>query len=181
MATSKSPEEKLKRLIYLCNTNGKYYCGGPQKNKPERASYVELLNNYLKNNQDSLLKILENASKDKFLPHKLQMFNILATLITLEAANEKNKPTICQLVEKLCTCDKDLFDFIWAVSLTQDKDKRHPHTVIRIIVRFYKKKTAEDLTKSFITHKGYHGWTHQDIIKLFHVKSETPGKACRYL
>lgn len=178
MATSKSPEDdKLKRLIYLCNVEGKYYCGSPEKNKPERSKYINLLTSLLKNSPDNLLKILEAAYSDKYLPHKVQVFNILATLLTTEEATDKNKHSICQVAGNLCKNDKDIFAFIKAVVSTQQKaSKKPPTTVRKSVLRFYKDKSAEDLANSYVLHKGYHGWKHKDLIKFFHVKSETPGK-----
>lgn len=178
MATSKSPEDdKLKRLLYLCNTGGKYYCGNPEKNKPARATYADLLNSLLNSSQETLLKIIEDAFTDRYLPHRDQVFNVMATLLTLEGATADNKPDICQLAESLCSSDKDLFAFIKAVILTQQTDKKKlPPTVKKSVVRFYKNKSAEDLTKSYVLHKSYNGWKHKDIIKLFHIKSETAGK-----
>lgn len=177
MATSKSPEDdKLKRLIYLCNMEGKYCCGSPEKNKPERSKYINLLSNLLKNSQDNLLKTLETAYSDKYLPHKLQVLNILATLLTLDEATEGNKHSICQVAGNLCKSDKDIFAFLKAVVLTQQKaSKKPPTTVRKSVLRYYNNKSAGDLAKSYALHKGYHGWKHKDLIKLFHIKSETPG------
>lgn len=177
MATSKSPEDdKLKRLIYLCNIEGKYCCGSPEKNKPESSKYINLLSNILKNSQDNLLNILEIAYSDKYLPHKVQVFNILATLLTLDEVTEENKHSICQVAGNLCKSDKDIFAFIKTVVLTQQKaSKKLPTTVRKSVLRYYNNKSAEDLANSYVLHKGYHGWKHKDLIKLFHVKSETPG------
>lgn len=177
MTTKSLEDDKLKRLIYLCNTEGKYYCGSPEKNKIERANYEDLLNSFLKGSPERLLEMIESTITDKYLPHRIQVFNILATLLTLDGATEKNKPIICQTVEKICNCDKDMFAFIKAVLSTQQKEnKRPPTTVRKSVVRFYKHKSAEDMATSFVLHKGYHGWKHKDIIKLFHIKSETPGE-----
>lgn len=178
MSAPKSSEAaKLKRLIYVCNLEGKYYCGSPDKNRPEYATYEGVLNTLLKQSHESLLKVFEKAIFDKYLPHRIQIFNILATLLTLEGATEKNKPDICQLAEKLCNCDKDLFAFIKAVISSQQKDNKKPPTTVRkSVVRYYKNKTAEDLAKSYVLHKSYYGWKHKDIIKFFHIKSETTSK-----
>lgn len=180
MATPKSPNsdiDMLKRFIYLCNTEGKYYCGSPNKHKPEEETYVKLLNTLLKNSEDDLLKVLEEAYSDRYLPHKVQVLKILATLLTIEEATEKNKPIISALAEKLCKIDKDLFEFIKAVVLIKQKvNKKVPTTARKSILRYYNNKNAEDLAKSYVIHKSYCGWKHKDIIKFFRVKSETTGE-----
>lgn len=180
MATPKTPDEdKLKRLIYLCNANtgAKYYCGSPGKNPPNPSTYVDFLNSLLKSSPENLLKVLEDAYSDKFLPHKVQVFKILATLLTLEEVTEKIKTNICQLAENLCKSDKDLFQFVKAVILTQHNPrKKLPTTVRKCVARFYIKKNAEDMVKSYISQKSYHGWKHKDLIKFCHIKSDTPSK-----
>lgn len=179
MDTQKTPEEdKLKRLIYLCNVEGKYFCGSPEKNRPDRSKYVDLLNNLLKNSHENLLRVLEDAYLDKFLPHKVQVFHLLATLLTLEGATEDIKPEISQVAEGLCKSDKDLFEFIKAVVSTQQKSKKKPpKTVGKIVARYYNNKSAEDLAKAYALQKSYHGWKHKDAIKFFHIKSDT---ICKY-
>nr|CAH7755766.1 unnamed protein product [Callosobruchus chinensis] len=175
MAASKlSNEEKLLRLLYLGRIDAKYISGSSEKYESSCQDKTDLFNNLLKTSHTVLLKQIEAVNNDKLIPHRSQLFSLLAFAICLPSTSNQIKPELCETVLKLCKTDRDFFDFIKFVSLyrTISNKSKIPHTVAKHISKFYAQKSAQDLMKSFTTHKSYHKWSHKDLIKLGHVKTD---------
>ncbi|KAJ8949561.1 hypothetical protein NQ318_016192 [Aromia moschata] len=177
MAASKlTNEDKLKRLIYLGNVDPKYISGGPDKYIPVTKAKQELLDEFVKNSANDLLRIILSASEDKLIPHRATLYNILACAMANEGISEKSKPEISATVLKICRSDKEFFDFImYVTSLRTDKCKLPP-TAAKTVRKYYTNKSAQDLVNSYTKYNSYHSWSHKDLIKLGHVKSDTPLK-----
>nr|XP_023012996.1 60 kDa SS-A/Ro ribonucleoprotein-like [Leptinotarsa decemlineata] len=177
MAASRlSNQEKLKRLIYVGNLTPKYFCGGPEKYYPDTERKMELINEMLASNHEDFLKVIVSASEDKLLPYRSQLFNLLGAALNAEAATADIKHEICSYVLNICKSDEDFFNFIkFTSSVRLDKSKLST-TVRKLIARYYIKKSALELAHSFVACKSWHGWTHKDLIKLVHIKPDTPLK-----
>lgn len=173
-------DDKLKQLIYLGDINGKYICGGPDFNKLlQNKPIEELLKEVIKNSHENLLKLLENASGDKLLPNRLQIFQLLAYVITFEEATPSIKSKLSSTALQLAKSDEEIAAFVQYSSIMR-KNKtsktKLPSSVRKIVAKYYEKKSAEDLAKSYVSSKSNHGWTHKDLIKYCHIKSDTPCK-----
>ncbi|CAG9823714.1 unnamed protein product [Phaedon cochleariae] len=167
-------EDKLKRLIYLCNIEPKYYCGGPDKYVKVSKSKWDLLIEMLRDNHEELLKIILAASEDKLVPYRSYILKILAYAIKMETATKEIKPQICSTALNICKSDKEFFDFIkYATSFNRSKISK---TVRKTVQNFYKNKTAFELAQSYANSRSFHGWSHKDLIKLAHIKAENPVK-----
>lgn len=174
-----SNEEQLKQLLYLGDIEGKYICGGPDRHRIDPKNAEVILKDYLKSHTD-MLKIIETASEDKLLPHRSQLFYILAFASTMKEATEAIKPDLNKTVLKIAKSDKEITDFVkyamvFKQNANESKSKLAP-TVRKVVAKFYKEKTPEDLANSYVANKSYHGWTHKDLIKYCHVKSDSPCK-----
>lgn len=176
MAASKlTNEEKLKRLIYVNSTDAKYISGGPDKFLSFSKSRKDLLDEFVKNSPNDLLNIILSASEDKLVPYRATLYFLLACVLKSEEVTEKIKPEISATVLKICKSDKEFFNFIKYVSTLKVNNKLPP-TVSKAIRKFYDSKSAHDLANSFAKYTSYHSWSHKDLIKIGHVKSNTPCK-----
>lgn len=174
MAASKlTNEEKLKRLIYISNVNPKYYCGGPEVFLPLSKAKMDLLEEMLKTNYMEFLKVIESVNEDPLIPYRSQIFNILAYSLKMESCNPQSKNAICTTILKLIKSDKEFFEFIKHAS--RFNNKKLSKTVRKAISAFYKKKSAMELAQLYAAAKSNHGWSHKDLIKVCHLKSNTPG------
>lgn len=172
-------DEKLKQLIYLGDIDGQYICGGPNLSRLQSKPIEELLKEFITHSHGNLLKFIENASKDKFLPSRLQLFQILAYALTFDEATPYIKSKISSTALLLAKSDEEVGAFVnYSTTLRKNKATKTklPTSVRKTVAKYYKKKSAQDLAKSYVFSKSNHGWTHKDLIKHCHVKSESPSK-----
>ncbi|CAG9865364.1 unnamed protein product [Phyllotreta striolata] len=172
MAASKlTNEEKLKRLIYVCNVNPKYYCGGPDKYVRVCKQRFELLQEMMKENHEELIGVMQSVNSDPLIPYRSIIYHTLAYGAVI-SGDAKCKNAVSRSVLGLIKSDKELFDFIMYSTKfhTQAKISK---SVRKTITAFYKKKSSTELAQLYAASKSCHGWSHKDLIKLCHLKSES--------
>ncbi|KAG5886474.1 hypothetical protein JTB14_026734 [Gonioctena quinquepunctata] len=137
---------------------------------------MDLVNERLAHNHEDFLKIIVSASEDKLLPYRSQLFNILGFALVMEAATPDIKKDICATALNLCKSDEDFFNFVKFSSKVRWEKSKLSKSVQKVVGRYYKNKSPSELAHSYATCKSWHGWSHKDLVKLAHVKSDTPLK-----
>ncbi|CAG9769574.1 unnamed protein product [Ceutorhynchus assimilis] len=176
MTSSQSLEDRLKRLIYLNSADPQFIVGDPdvyQKNLGR--SSIEACIDAIKNDLNEIFSILDAANKDNHLPRRSNLFFILANLAILEQIKPEQKSKITAKVLELCQSDEEFFMFIKYYTERKPKSKM-PSSIEKLVRKYYTKKSPLELAQSVASCNKMHTWTHKDLIKLAHFKSDTPLK-----
>ncbi|KAJ8927403.1 hypothetical protein NQ314_020183 [Rhamnusium bicolor] len=159
-------------FIWAGSINPKYISGGPDKYKPPTKAKQDLLDEFVKNSSKDLLDLIISVNEDKLIPYRATLYSILACALNSEAITDKIKPEITATVLKICKSDEEFFDFIKYITTLRQKKCKFSTSVGKTVRQFYNRKTALDLVHSYAKYKGYHSWTHKDLIKLGHVNTK---------
>ncbi|XP_050308777.1 RNA-binding protein RO60-like [Anthonomus grandis grandis] len=178
MASSElSLSDRLKRAMYLNSVHPHFYVGDPDTYQRELSKLrMTTMKETVKDNLEELFRVLNMANKDPNLPRRSVMFNFLAKLYLEQfelGAEQKSKVT--GRVLELVQTDEEFFTFIKYYTDISNKSKI-PSSIEKIVRKFYDNKTPMELAESVSKSNGFKGWLHKDLIKLGHVKSETPLK-----
>lgn len=171
-----SLEEQLKRIIYLNNAACHFFVGDPDTyqldiSEARRTSITQSIENKLQ----EMFSVLDAASADKNLPRRSIIFLVLGKLMHWENITPELKSKITAKVLELCQSDEEFFCFIKYYTQLRRQNKM-PSSVEKLVRKFYMKKTPLELAQSVAKFNGLHKWSHKDLIKLAHVKSDTPLK-----
>ncbi|XP_060523546.1 RNA-binding protein Ro60-like [Cylas formicarius] len=169
--------ERLLRVLYINSANSSYAVGNIDlyKGFSSEATY-SLIHEAVKTNLEGLLSLIQQANSDKNLPNRVILFYYLANILNLNDISDESKHRVTSLVLEICQSDQEFFDFIKYHSKTRLKKSKLSHTVIKAVGKFYNRKSPLELAQSYAKFNRYHKWSHKDLIKLAHVKSDTATK-----
>lgn len=177
MSSSLSLQDKIKRIIYKNNVGHKYFSGNPDHYQKDLCELrQDAINSSIENDLKEVFSVLDEANCDEGLPQRSTMFLFLGRLMHYEKITPELKSKVTAKVLSLCQSDEDFFDFIKYYTELRAYSKL-PSSVEKLVRKFYNKKTPEELARSFAKFNSLHKWTHKDLIKLAHVKPETPCKS----
>ncbi|KRT80103.1 hypothetical protein AMK59_7522 [Oryctes borbonicus] len=173
MSHKLTPEIRLKRFLYLSREDSVFVSGNPEKHnyyKVEKLTCAsDLLKDDFEKSKDFLTNLFVNAESDRILPRREALFFALACLITNENAKDNQRHFLYSLVLNMCRSNEDLFTFIKFLSKIK---KPFSSGVTKIVSAYYLRQDPIDLVKCVLESNSYHGWTHKDLIKLIHCKTD---------
>ena len=170
-------EERMKRFLYTCNYHGAYITGNSERHICKFTS--SLLFNWVETAPDDFFKILLAASEDPLLINRISLFYIAAEALLSPTLPIEIKLDVKKVVFKLMKSDGEFFDFIKYYTLLGPKKKQKITTSVRkMIVKFYQDKTPQEFLDCVTKQESYHGWSHKDLIKLCHYKTNN---VCKFV
>lgn len=170
-------EEKLKRIFYLNHIDSVFYVGNPDFYQVDisplrRSTIQEVIQSDLK----EFFAVLDIANKDKNIPRREIIFFVLGKLLNQGELTIEKKLQITAKIIEIIESDCDLFTFIKYYTQCKTKSKI-PSSVQKIIRKYYSNKTPAELANCVAKVNRINKWSHKDLIKLAHYKSENP---CKY-
>lgn len=177
MSHKPTAETKLKRFLYLSTENSVFVTGDPQRHnyyKPEKLTCAaQLLEDDVTKSKGFLTNLFVSAESETLLPRRETLFFVLACLATNEKATADQRHSFYTMVLNMCRSNEDLFTFIKFVSKIK---KPCSSGIQKIISLYYLRQEPLDLIKCISESSSYHGWTHKDLIKLIHSKTDNQGQ-----
>lgn len=189
MAASKiANEEKLHRLLFTARSFDKncvYLTGlkriGLVSLNVQKAIHTNLIQQSKEGeeNVDLMLKLIEKYNEDGHLPRRYNLFYLLANLSVCDVMPPSKKPLVGQTLLNVLKDEEDLFFFMYVSTdiLRRQPKSKISKTIQKTIQKWYNSKSGQELAKIYGRHSGLYSWTHKDLIKYAHVKSDTPEKA----
>ncbi|XP_076267705.1 RNA-binding protein Ro60-like [Rhynchophorus ferrugineus] len=171
-----SLEDKVRRIIYKNNVGHTYFCGDPDRYQKDLCDVrLATINSSIANNLNEVFAVLDEANCDQRFPQRTTMFLFLGRLMHYDKLTPELKSKVTAKALSLFQTDEDFFDFIKYYTGLRTYSKL-PSSVEKLVRKFYNTKTPEELARSFAKFNRLHKWTHKDLIKLSHVKPESPLK-----
>lgn len=170
MTEKASAIERLKRFLYTSNEDPRYTTGNPEIHNYYEPEKVKVIQEILEGeNPDVLLNVVMATSSENLLPRRETLFITLAFAATT-SVNVTNgfKSKLYTTLLNVCQNDEELFLFIKFYSKHK---KNFSSGLNRAIACYYTKKDPLQLARHISEAKGYHGWTHKDLLKLSHCKA----------
>ncbi|KAF5293979.1 hypothetical protein FQR65_LT10950 [Abscondita terminalis] len=165
-----SAEIRLKRFLYTSSEKPRFITGNAELHKAYTPEKVKCVSEILNSNQpELLLNIIEIVNSEALLPKRETLFFVLA-LATTVSPNPEYTHKLYTTLQNIIKSLEDLFKFLKFYTTLQ---KKFSSAVNKVIGAYYFKKDplalAEEITKS----KGFHSWTHKDLIKLSHYRCDS--------
>lgn len=174
-SASLSLEERLKRIIYLNRVDPQFFVGNPDEYQKDLSEIRNTtMEEAIQNDLKLLFAIIDVANKDPHLPRRSIIFLVLGRL-HCKVITPEHKSKITAKVLELIQSDEDFFDFIKYYTQLREKSKM-PSSMEKVVRKFYNNKSPAELAESVAKNNRMHKWSHKDLIKLVHVKADTPCK-----
>lgn len=169
-------QDHLKRFLYITDFLGVYVTGDPEPYlKHSFLEPFEPIFEWVNTSPDDFIQLLINVNDDNLLTRRQMIFYVLALALNKETLNPENRLKIRNSVLKIVKCDEDFFNFVKYYTLQRDKKQKISKSFQKLIIQFYNNKKPSELVKSVTQQDSYHGWSHKDLIKLVHYKSQDVG------
>lgn len=166
----RSPEVRFKRFLYTSTEIPKYITGDPELHEGYEIEKIKSVADLLQSRTpEVILNILEIVNSENLIPRRQTLFfafAVSATLTTDDVFKHKLYTTLLNIIKN----SEDLCTFL---KFYTKQKKNFSSAINKVIGAYYFKKEPHDLIEEVTTSKGYHSWTHKDLIKLSHCKSES--------
>ncbi|KAH1022621.1 RNA-binding protein RO60 isoform X2 [Dendroctonus ponderosae] len=174
MIASLSLDQRLRRLIYMNSVMPEFHVGDPDIYQVHLSSLrLTVLQEALDDDLKQLFLLINKAMAKGGIPRRPIIFQLLALLMTNPEATADQKNRIMAKVLELSDNDKDFFGFICCYTRSRAGCKL-PTSVAKGVRKFYGAKNPEELARSIAASERICGWSHKDLIKLAHVKPNSP-------
>lgn len=162
-----SDELKLKRYLYFLTEKQNSVIKKKGDFCPDLK--IESLKNLIVEEKlKNIMDMIEAANNDESLPNRQILFFIL--VFCIHADDNKVLKTIAyDMASKIIKNTEEFFLFI---KYTHNIQKNFSYGVRRVARNFYLKTDASKLYDIIVNQNSYHGWTHRDILRCSHLKSE---------
>lgn len=165
----------LRNFLYVGNEEAMYISGDPEIYGHYDLKKVESLFALFKSsNPDRALNIIEIVNGENALPLRKTLFFTLAAALKYENLTPQMRNKIYSTALSMFKTSEDLFVFIKFVSKL-NKNKI-PSGLQKIIKLYYSQKDPVVLSNEIVHNNGYFGWSHKDLIKLSHIKTDNECK-----
>ncbi|XP_025830389.1 60 kDa SS-A/Ro ribonucleoprotein-like [Agrilus planipennis] len=175
MATSKNkatPENRIKRYLYLYSEDLRFVTGNPEVYKYYTVEKAKAVTELIEANKiDTILNIVEIVNSENTLPGRATLFFILAVVArtNLVSVPDTVRNRVYTTALSIMRSTEEFFMFIRFCTLQK---RSFPSGLNKLIGEFYLKKEPMDLVKEISKSKGFHSWTHKDLLKLSHCKTD---------
>lgn len=177
MSSKVGIKDRLKRFLYTSTEEPKYITGDPEKHKYYETEKLTALNEILlSENPELLLNLIDMVNNENLLPRRETIFVALAFAATTAIPlSDTFKHKVYTTLLNVCRNDEDFFTFI---KLYSKAKKNFSSALNKVVFTYYTRKDPFDLAKDVSRQSKYHGWSHKDLLKLAHGKSNS---ACKYI
>ncbi|XP_022905583.2 RNA-binding protein RO60 [Onthophagus taurus] len=164
----KPPLDRLTRFIYLNTEKPRFISGNPEVHNKFLPNEVTF-NNEINSSECQKVPVLIQSLSKKNIPYKEAVFFALVSLIRSRTAEKFNPHDLYTAVLNQFDCNEDLFSF---VKCYRAQAKNVPSGLKKIIAAYYFRKEPMELVKTVTESNSYHGWSHKDLFKLIHYKTD---------
>lgn len=170
-------KDRLKRFLYISAEVPRYITGDPEKHKYYEIEKLVVLQEILQSeNPELLLNIIDMVNSENLLPRRETIFVALAFAATTTIPlTDTFKHKIYTTLLNVCRGDEDLFTFIKLYSKVK---KNFSSALNKAVFTYYTRKDPFDLARDISRQPRIHGWSHKDVLKLAHGKTDS---ACKYM
>lgn len=164
-------EAKLRQFLYTSNEGLSYIAGNPENYdyfNPEKLTSIKKIFN--SEEPEKIVSIIKEVDKENVTPRRENLLYALAVSLTnTETESKTIRHDLYVTVSQIINKDKELFLFVKYLSKLK---KNFSSGINKLISGYYLSKDPLKLAKEISRCNGIHGWTHKDLIKLSHCKSE---------
>ncbi|XP_069697982.1 RNA-binding protein RO60 [Periplaneta americana] len=170
--TSTSSEVKLKRFLHYGRETPLYQPGDRYVHKYFERDNVTSIEALVADGKetDAVVHIVK-AFSDGYSAHPQSLVFTLA-LCARQNDSERLREAAYNAIKTVCKAPKDLFLFVKFAHDLSQPNSGWGHGWRRVIIDWYLKKEPMELAECVTRFRGRYGWTHRDIIKLSHPKSD---------
>uniref|UniRef100_A0A1Y1MJ07 TROVE domain-containing protein n=1 Tax=Photinus pyralis TaxID=7054 RepID=A0A1Y1MJ07_PHOPY len=161
-------EVRLKRFLYTSREDPIYVTGDACYHKAYLPGKVKVVEEILQSdNPKLLLNIVQIVNSENLIPRRDAIIFVLAIAATIATDNDF-KHEIYTTVLNVVKSSKEIFTFLKYYSHQQRSFNSSLNKMIR---SYYYRKDPMELAVEVTKSNGAHGWTHKDVLKLCHGKS----------
>jgi 60 kDa SS-A/Ro ribonucleoprotein len=164
-------EDKLKRFLYTGTPRGYYITGNSAARHFDKLPAIVPIT-WIESSTQDFLNVLKSVNEDSLLSRRSNLFYVLAEAMTEKQLSASARQDIKKTVLELVKADEEFFDFIQYHTKTRNPNSKMSTSLKKIIVKFYQDKRPQDLAVCVTKHDSYHKWTHKDLFKLCHFKTD---------
>lgn len=162
---------KLKRFLYISDDTNMFASGNPEIHGRYKSEKLNFVTEILKSdNPEKFINIIEIVNGENLLPRRQTIFCCLSKALCYENLTHSMRHKLYATLLNVCKSDDDLFYFVKCYC-AQD-GKKVPSGLQKIIALYYSRKEPQVLAADVSKREGYYGWTHKDLIKLSHYKTD---------
>lgn len=170
-------EAALRQFLYTSNEQFSYIAGNPENYdyyKPENLNSIHKFFNL--ETPEKIISVIKEVDQENVTPRRENLLFALAVSILNNPTQSKTiKHDLYVTILQVIKNDKELFLFVKFLSKL---NKTFSSGINKVIGGYYASKDPLRLAKDVSKCNSYHGWTHKDLIKLAHCKSEN---ICKYI
>lgn len=169
-------KDRLKRFFYNSTELPKYITGDAERRNCYLPEKLDALKDVLtSDNPDLLLNVIEMVNSENLLARRETIFVALAYAATTTLPIPDNfRHKVYTTLLNVCRTDKDLFTFI---KFYRKQKANFSSGLNKAAFAYYARKDPMVLARDIARQKRYHGWSHKDVIKLAHGKTDSACKS----
>lgn len=169
--------DRLKRFLYICTEHPKYIVGDAEIRKCYDKENLTILDTVIRDNPETFFAVIRAVDTENIAPHRETIFVALAYAASLREsyARADFRALVYNALLAVCHTDRDLFTFI---KFYKRQRPNFPSGLNKTAFRYYMNKDPLQLAQDVTRQKRYYGWSHKDVIKLSHGKTDS---ACKCL
>lgn len=175
MTTRLTLKDRLRRFLYNSTDAPKYITGDAEMRNCYAPEKLEILKDILgSENPELLLDIIEIVNRENLLPRRETIFVALAFAATTSIpVKDSFRNKVYTTLLNVCRNDRDFFTFVKFYAKTR---KNFSSGMNKATFAYYARKDPMVFARDIARQKRYHGWSHKDVIKLSHGKTNS---ACK--
>lgn len=186
-ATASAPtithSDLLRRFLYCSTPKPRYVVGNAEARHAYIVQNLGFLSDVLKpENRDVIYDVIDAVNRENLLPRRETLFVLLVQAVCIQVTSVQLVPSDNLFRNKgylklldVIRSDRDYFTF---VKFYSKQRKNFSSGLNKVTFKYYSSKDPMVLAKDVTRQKRYHGWSHKDVIKLSHGKTEDTCKLC---
>ena len=166
--------QRLRRFIVLGSEGGTYYVGEKELGKQNAEAILRLIK------AGKGREVVEEITKYSVEGRTAKQNPIIFALAICAREDDiDTKRAAYEALSKVCRIPTHLFAFVqFCESLSVATGSGWGRAHRRAIQNWYLGKTPSSLAMAVTKYQQREGWSHRDLLRLSHVKSDTPSIAC---
>ena len=163
---------RLRRFLVLGSEGGTFYVSEKKLGKSNAEAILRLIKSGA---GPEVVKEIQRYSLDGRTPKQDPILFALA--LCARDDDPETKKAAYEALNSICRIPTHLFNFVsYAQSLSVGTGWGRAHR--RAIQNWYSTKTPKSLAMAVTKYQQRDGWSHRDLLRLCHLKAETPGLGC---
>lgn len=163
---------RLRRFLVLGSEGGTYYTSEKKLGKENAEAILRLIKS---GNGPEVVKEIQRFSLDGRTPKQDPILFALA--LCARDDDPETKKEAYDALNSICRIPTHLFTFVsFAEAMSTGSGWGRAHR--RAIQNWYLSKSPKSLAMAVTKYQQRDGWSHRDLLRLCHLKAETPGLGC---